>query len=61
MMILRPEGLFGRWELDDLIGRGWRRLRGKRRGAPGSAEVEARRPSPAAGDTRLGEAGDELS
>jgi branched-chain amino acid transport system permease protein len=33
MMILRSEGLLGRWELDQLLARGWRRLRRRRMAA----------------------------
>ena len=34
MMILRSEGLLGRWELDQLVVRGWRVLRERRVGKP---------------------------
>src|SRR5215208_7232662 len=37
MMILSSEGLLGRWELDQLLVRGWRRFR-RRRTAPGAAQ-----------------------
>jgi ABC-type branched-subunit amino acid transport system permease subunit len=37
MMILRSEGLLGRWELDQLLVRGWRGFR-RRRTAPGAPQ-----------------------
>jgi hypothetical protein len=39
MMILRPEGLLGRWELDELLVRGKRMLH-TRRASHGPAERE---------------------
>jgi hypothetical protein len=39
VMVLRSEGLLGRWELDQLVVRGWRALRRKR--------VEEQAPAPA--------------
>ena len=47
MMILRSEGLLGRWELDELLARGWRRLRGRRAGPPAAPEAAA---GPRSGD-----------
>ena len=40
MMIVRPEGLLGRWELEELGVRGWRRFR-SRRGKPRTATTPA--------------------
>ena len=40
MMIVRPEGLLGRWELEELGVRGWRRFR-SRRGKPRIATTPA--------------------
>jgi branched-chain amino acid transport system permease protein len=40
-MILRPQGIFGRWELDELLLRGYRRLAARRRARGVSSEVEA--------------------
>ena len=40
MMIVRPEGLLGRWELEELGVRGWRRFR-SRRGTPRTATTPA--------------------
>ena len=37
MIIVRSEGLLGRWELDQLLARGWRLFR-RRRTAPGVAQ-----------------------
>jgi branched-chain amino acid transport system permease protein len=45
-VILRPNGLLGRWELDEWLGRGIRRLRARRRD-PRDESPDARRPAEA--------------
>jgi ABC-type branched-subunit amino acid transport system permease subunit len=47
VMIVRPEGLLGRWELEELGLRGWRRFRGGR-GTPRIATTPADEAAPAA-------------
>jgi branched-chain amino acid transport system permease protein len=47
MMIVRPEGLLGRWELEELGLRGWRRFR-RRRGTPRIATTPSDQAAPAA-------------
>jgi branched-chain amino acid transport system permease protein len=49
VMILRSEGLLGRWELDQLVVRGWRALRRRRTAEPvraSSARRDAGEPRP---------------
>jgi ABC-type branched-subunit amino acid transport system permease subunit len=47
MMIVRPEGLLGRWELEELGLRGWRRFR-RKRGTPPIATTPSDQAAPAA-------------
>lgn len=52
MMMVRPEGLFGRWELDELLVRGMRKVRsGRGRRPAGSAPLAV--PQPGAERQRL--------
>ncbi len=44
-LVFRPQGLFGRWELDDLLGRAWARLR-RRRAEPTETEPSVEVPEP---------------
>jgi branched-chain amino acid transport system permease protein len=46
MMIVRPEGLLGRWELEELGLRGWRRFR-RKRGTPPIATTPSDQAAPA--------------
>lgn len=39
-VVLRPDGLLGRWELDEWLGRGLRRLRARRADRSGGTDVE---------------------
>ncbi len=47
MMILRSEGLLGRWELDELLGRGVRALRGRNRRGAAARATGGERQAPA--------------